>query len=144
MHSILSIFTPSCCCLIYILKVKLQLLQIQKEERTCSPENHWGKKSCNKKDRNSMDKIYDKNISYWIQSYFERIKIYFDTIIKRNITKRYFIEYKFISDWMRTNFNTWKKWYNTKNILLNTNLFDWTKIYIDIVLIFNIPTFQQS
>ena len=48
--------------------------------------------------KNSMDKIYDKNISYYIQSYFERIKIYFDTIIKRDITKRYFIEYKFISD----------------------------------------------
>ena len=42
------------------------------------------------------NQIYDKNISYWIQIYFDWIKMYFDIIIKSDIMKIYFIEYKFI------------------------------------------------
>ena len=42
--------------------------------------------------------IYGKNVSYWIQNYFDWTKIYLDNMKKNsnNDKKRYFIEYKFV------------------------------------------------
>ena len=51
--------------------------------------------------------MYGKNISYWIQNYFDGIKIYFD-IIK-------------------------KKWYNKKIFYWIKIYYDWIKIFYDII-----------
>ena len=41
--------------------------------------------------------IYDKNVSYWIQIFFDWMKIYFDIMKKEgDIMKIYFIKYKVI------------------------------------------------
>ena len=72
------------------------------EDQMCSPEKYWMKNSWNKKifllneKKKNQKKTYDKNISHWIQTYFDRIKIYFDIIKKSDIMKNYFIEYEFI------------------------------------------------
>ena len=41
-------------------------------------------------------KTYDENISHWIQTYFDWIKIYFYIIKKSDKIKKIFIEYEFI------------------------------------------------
>ena len=69
------------------------------EGQICSPEKYSMKNSYNKYlfYLNEKD-IYDKNISYWIQIYFDWMKIYFDIMKKKgDIMKMFFIEYKFVS-----------------------------------------------
>ena len=68
------------------------------EDQISSPEKYSMKNSYNKNIFYLNEKnIYDKNISYWIQIYFDWTKIYFDIMEKKgDIMKIYFIEYKFV------------------------------------------------
>ena len=57
----------------------------------CSPEKHSMKNSDNKNIFHLNEKnVYDKNVSYWLQIYFNWIKIYFD-IMKKVISWKYFL-----------------------------------------------------
>ena len=47
-----------------------------------------------------MKNIYDEDVFYIIQTYFDWMKIYFDIMKKGDIMKIYFIEYKVIlTEW---------------------------------------------
>ena len=50
------------------------------EDQTCSLGKYWMKNSYNKKNIliGWKEVVYDKNISFWIQIYFDWMKIYFD------------------------------------------------------------------
>ena len=59
---------------------------MQIEDQICSPEKYSMKNSYNKSIFYLNEKnIYDKNISYWIKIYFDRMKIYFDIMEKKVI-----------------------------------------------------------
>ena len=66
--------------------------------------------------------VYDKNVSYWIQIYFDWMKIYFDIIKKSDIMKIYFIEYKFVLIEWKLILISWKK--KLYNILLKQKIKD--------------------
>ena len=62
------------------------------EDQICSsPENYWMKNSFNKNTFLEWKNIYDKDVSYIIQIYFDWIKIYSDIMKKGDIMKIYFI-----------------------------------------------------
>ena len=65
--------TTSCCCSIYTLKLKFWLLQIKMDDQIWSLEKYqkiYKIKNC----FNSMKNIYNKNITFWIQIYFNWMK----------------------------------------------------------------------
>ena len=63
-----------------------------------SPEKYLTKNSYNKKIfyLNEKKKMYNKTVSYWLQTYFDWIKIFFDIMKKNDIMKTYVTECKFI------------------------------------------------
>ena len=78
------------------------------EDQICSPEKYSLKNLYNKNKFYLNEKnIYDQNISYWIQTYFDWMKIYFDILEKR--------------------------WYNENIFYWIQICFDWMKIYFDIM-----------
>ena len=62
--------------------------------------------------------IYERNVSYWIQIYFDWIKIYFDIMRKKLYDEN-------VSYWIQTYFY-WIKifWYDEKK-WCNENIFYW-------------------
>ena len=76
-----SFFTPLCCCVINIQKVKFWLLEIQVDDIYAHQKTFEQKIHVIKKYITWMEKReHDKNISYWTQIYFDWIKLYFGII----------------------------------------------------------------
>ena len=90
--------------------------------------------------------MYDKNVSYWIQIYFDWIKAYFDILKKNDMMKIYFIEYKFILIWKKKFFFliSWKKGDIIKIYFIKYKviLIEWKYIFI-LFEFFIFATFQQ-
>ena len=83
------------------------------DDQICSPQKYSMKNSCNKNIFYLNEKnIHDKNVSYWMQIYFDWMKIYFDIMKKGDKMKIYFIEFKFV-------LIEWKNlfWYNEKKMI---------------------------
>ena len=93
------------------------------QDQICSPEKYSIKNSYNKNIIYLNEKnIYDKNISYWIQIYFDLMKIHFDIMEKRWYNENVLLTINLF--WLNENVFWYheKRWYN-KNVLLNTKLF---------------------
>ena len=78
--------------------------------------------------------MFDKNISYWIQIYFDWMKIYFDIMGKKRCYNEniYLLNTNFF--WL--NEDIWyheKNWYNENMFYQIQNYFDWMKIYFHII-----------
>ena len=64
------------------------------EDQMCSPEKYSMKNSYNKNILLEWKNIYEKNISYWMQIYFDWMKIYFDIMKKGDIMKIFLLNTK--------------------------------------------------
>ena len=116
------------------------------EDQICSSEKYSIKNSYNNNIFYLNEKnICDQNIAYWIQIYFDWMKIYFDITEKNgDIFENIFYWIQISFDWMKIYFGIMKKrWYNENMLYWLQNYFDWMEIYFHIVWIFIFATFQQ-
>ena len=105
----------------------------------CSLEKHSMKNSDNKNIFHLNEKnAYDKNVSYWLQIYFNWIKIYFDIMKKVNIMKIVFIEYIFILNESKYFLISRKKGHLIKIYFIKCKviLIEWNYISISYVFLF--------
>ena len=82
--------------------------------------------------------MFDKNISYWIQIYFDWMKIYFDIMGKKGAIMKIYIYWIQISfDWMKT-FDTMKKIDIMKICFIKYKiiLIEWKYIFISYKFLF--------
>ena len=79
------------------------------EDQICSPEKYSMKNHIRKTYFIWIKKKYDKNISYWIQIYFDSIKIYFDIMKKSWYHENIFYWIQIYFDIIKINFGIMKK-----------------------------------